>query len=127
MLTKLTMTLRTEGKALRFFLRVVSVLYILGAILHVLDILDLRLKFSEMDLVWRIWIVFLCLADFAASFGLWKNRSWGIYLFFLIAVSQIVAYVGFKTIFGDQQPLIVFHLITLALFFILGGRLKTAL
>lgn len=121
------MGLQTDGKALRFFLRVVSILYFVGAILHVMDILDLRLKFSEMNLVWRIWIVFLCAADFAASFGLWKNRIWGIYLFFLIAVSQIVAYVGFKTIFGDQQPLIVFHLISLALFFILGARLKSAL
>jgi hypothetical protein len=54
--------------------------------------------------------------DLSVAWGLWKQKTWGILFFFLVALSQLVAYIGFKKYFGPQYSLITFHLITLALY-----------
>lgn len=100
-------------------MKVLAVLYFVGGILHVMDIFDLRLKFSEMDSVWKIWIVYLCAFDLMASIGLWKTRAWGVYLFLLIPASQLIAYIAFKSFFGEQRELVLFHILTLTMFFVL--------
>lgn len=72
--------------------RVLAILYFIGFLLHLTDVFDLRLSFSNMDSLWKIWIIFL-----------------------------LVAYVGFKRIFGDQNDLVLFHIVTLLIYFGLRG------
>lgn len=103
------------------FLRVVAVFYFIGAMLHLADFFDLRLHFSEMDVIWKMWIVYLLVLDTVTAIGLWKNKFWGIAAFFVVSISQLVAYLTFRDFFGSQWPLIVFHLIALGTFFYLGG------
>ncbi len=109
---------------MKIYLRIISICYLLGAVLHALDLFDLRLKFSEMDLVWRAWIVYLLVADSAASVGLWRQKRWGVALFLVVAVSQIIAYTGFTGVFGNQLFLVLFHLTTLGFYGILRARTK---
>ena len=104
------------------FLRILAVLYFFGGVLHGADLLDLRLKFSEMGSVWKIWIIYLAMADLLASIGLWRGTRWGVILFIIIAVSQLVAYSVFQSFFGEQSFLIVFHIVTLAVFSVLYSR-----
>jgi hypothetical protein len=92
-----------------------SFCYAIGAALHLADLLDLRLKFSEMSTLWEAWILFLFFFDSMASVGLWKKRPWGVALFVFISVSQLAAYIGFRNFFGDQRFLISFHMVTLFL------------
>lgn len=107
------------------FLKILAVLYFAGALLHVLDLFDLRLKFSELENYWKVWIVYLCIMDFIAGIGLWRLEKWGIYCFLAVAVSQLVAYIGFPQYFGNQFSLIVFHLLTLIFYtFISAKKLK---
>lgn len=87
--------------------------------LYIFDIFDLRLKFSGMTLVW---IYYLVIMDLITAYGLIKLKKWGIYFFLIIALSQLVAYVVFNKYFGPQYPLIVFHLITLMIYFIFHLR-----
>jgi len=52
---------------LGLYLRILSIFYFIGFALHFADLLDWRLKFSEMDLVWKSWIGYLTVVDFAAA------------------------------------------------------------
>jgi hypothetical protein len=101
------------------FLRILSVCYFIGGVLHALDLLNMRLSFGDMVLGWKLWTVGLMLADMAASIGLWGQKNWGIILFLVIACSQLLAYIGFRSYFGDQLFLIGFHALSLLIFALL--------
>lgn len=101
---------------MKFYLRFLASIYFLGGILHVLDVFDRRLKFSEMSYVWQVWIVYLMVFDILAAIGLWQQKKWGISLFLLIAISQLIAYICFSNVFGRQNILIAIHIATLAVY-----------
>ncbi|WP_413582383.1 hypothetical protein [Bdellovibrio sp. HCB288] len=102
---------------MKIYLKFLAVFYFIGGSLHVLDLFDLRLKFSEMSFVWKAWILYLFAMDIVAAVGLWRRKNWGVALFLVVAASQLIAYIGFMNIFGHQYSLIAFHFITLALYF----------
>lgn len=102
------------------YLKILACLYFLGGILHVLDLFDLRLKFSELGNHWKIWISYLCLMDLITAVGLWRLKRWGIYCLFFVMISQLIVYIGFPNYFGNQYALITFHLIILITFVIIG-------
>ena len=104
---------------MKTYLRILALLYFFGACLHGLDLIDLRLHFSEMDFVWKAWIVYLFIFDLIASAGLWMGKRWGIATFMLVAISQLFAYLWYRSFFGDQVFLVVFHILTLTLFMVL--------
>jgi len=112
---------------IHIFLKVLSVCFLFGGILHLLDLFDLRLQFSEMNMRWKIWILYLMIFDFIAALGLWKNTRWGIAVFLLIASSQVVAYGFFQELFTPQPYLISFHLVSVCLYFILRFQTKRRL
>lgn len=112
--------MRTPNTGIKVFLRILAVIYFVGAVLHGMDLFDLRLKFSEMDLTWQTWILYLFAFDLVASIGLWKQKAWGVALFLLISISQLIAYVGFASKFGNQLPLVIFHFLTIAIFLALS-------
>lgn len=85
----------------------------MGAFLHLLDLFDLRLKFSEMPPVWQYWTLYLVLADALAAVGLITGKSFGVVVLLVVALSQLVAYTVWASVFGQQTVLIVFHVLTL--------------
>jgi uncharacterized membrane protein (DUF2068 family) len=107
------------------YLKILACLYFLGGVLHVLDLFDLRLKFSELENYWKSWISYLCIMDLITAVGLWRLKQWGIYCFLTVAISQLIAYIGFQSYFGNQYSLIVFHLVTILIFTMLrSGKLR---
>ena len=112
----------TRTLLLKFYLRIISVLYFLGTVLHILDILDLRFKFSTMTSIWKIWTVFLIIADAIAAVGLWKGKLIGECAFLLVAITQLLVYSVFLSYFGNQQELILFHSITICIYMVLKFR-----
>ena len=103
----------------KIYLRILSVFYGAGAFLHLLDIFGLRLNYAEMSLVWKAWTLFLLIADSAASLGLWNKKRWGIVMFQLIALTELIVYLTFSSTFGKQPFLVGFHILTLGLYVIL--------
>lgn len=101
---------------MKIYLRTLAALYFVGFLLHSLDVLGLRLDFQTMSMGWKVWIVYLLIADLLAAIGLWLQKPWGVGLFLFIAISQLAAYIGYKDFFGDQTELIAFHLTTLIMF-----------
>ena len=110
-------------KIMKIYLRILAVLYLIGALLHVLDLFDQRLIFSQMDSLRKAWIVYLTIGDSIAAVGLWRLKKYGEITFLVVAVSQLIAYGIFKSVFGDQTPLIIFHVVTVLLYGIL--KMKT--
>lgn len=102
---------------MKIYLRALAAFYLIGFLLHFADFFDLRLKYSEMSTGWKVWIVYLGLMDLAAAIGLWFQHTAGIVLFLIVAISQLIAYIGFRHYFGDQFSLIYFHLATLGIYF----------
>ncbi|HEY8271434.1 MAG TPA: AbiV family abortive infection protein [Pseudobdellovibrionaceae bacterium] len=102
---------------MRIYLKVLAALYFAGFIFHAADLFDARLRFSEMDSIWKTWILFLAAADLAAAVGLWRGKRFGEILFVLVAVCQLFAYLCFKSFFGNQTFLVIFHFVTLAVYF----------
>lgn len=98
------------------FLKLLAVAYLIGVLLHLMDLMDLRLAFSKMNFIWEVWIVFLFVADALAAIGLWRGRVWGISIFLTVASLQLLAYTLFSHIFGQQTPLILFHAVSLFFF-----------
>lgn len=109
---------------MKLYLRVLATLYLVGAILHVGDLLGIRLNFSEMNSVWKTWIIYLTIGDSVAAIGLWFQKKWGELAFQLIAYSQLIAYLGFRSTFGDQTELIIFHTVSLSVFYYLKYKVK---
>ena len=112
---------------MKIYLKIISTFYLIGGSLHILDLFDLRLKFSEMNSIWKVWILYLLIFDITAAVGLWRTKTWGINLFLLVAGSQLIAYIGFMNYFGPQYILIAFHLITIALYIGLKKKNPTSI
>ena len=105
------------------YLKIIAIFYGIGALLHMLDLFSLRLNFSNMTALWKIWIVFLLVADTFVALMLWKEKVAGEYIFLLIASIQLVMYGLFVNYFGNQTALIVFHAVTMGIYLILKYRL----
>lgn len=96
-----------------YYIKVLSVLYFIGFVLHVADLFDIRLKFSAMNFTWQSWIVFLTVADLITAVGLWRLHRIGILGFHVVAITQLIAYTVLAKVFGFQIEPIIFHAVTL--------------
>jgi len=104
------------SKIFYYYLKFIGLCYLVGFLLHALDLLHLRLEFSRMKPFFKLWIVYLFLADGFSVYGLFKSKIYGEVLFLIIAISQMIAYIFFKHYFGAQDFLIGFHLTTVLLY-----------
>ena len=77
-----------------------------------------------MNQIWKIWIVYLLVADPITVFLLLKKKSWGIVSFHIVAISQLIAYWGYQNIFGRQDFLVIFHILTLAIYWKIYAKEK---
>lgn len=108
--------LRLPSRAFSIFKMAVGVIYFIGFFLHALDVMSLRLNFSEIDFLWKSWILFLLIFDLIASAGLILKKFWGEIAFIMVALAQLTAYLGFSSVFGEQSFLIIFHIVCLAIY-----------
>ena len=104
---------------MKLYLRIIAIFYFFGAIIHVMDVFSLRLIFSELSNIWKFWIIFLLIADTFAAVALWKQKTVGEYVFLFVAGIQLVVYSFFTNHFGNQRLLIIFHLLTVSIYFFL--------
>lgn len=113
-------TIRANPK--KSFIYFLSASYFVGFALHTLDVFGLRLDFSHLSELHQKWIIALLVGDFLTAVLLLKKPIMGIVLFHIVAISQLVAYWGYQDIFGRQDFLIVFHVLTLAIYWKIFAR-----
>ncbi len=69
-----------------------------------------------MSPTWKLWIVSLLAFDLLTAIGLFRKRIWGEIFFLVVSCSQIFAYTQFPSVFGEQNFLILFHIVTLSIY-----------
>ena len=114
------------------YLRLLAIGYAFSALVHYGNLLGLgELPFSEMPLSWKLGDIGYALLDTVAVVGLWRRADWGIACFLLAAVSQLILYVGFPSVFAFTpaqqaaiQGLVITHVVTLLIFFVLWAIKK---
>lgn len=106
------------------YLKLLAIFYFIGFGLHVFDLLGLRLNFASMSAVWKIWIVYLTVLDFFAAVLLLYRPLVGVFLFHTVAISQLYAYLVHEDFFGRQDFLVIFHVLTLTIYWKITAREK---
>ena len=72
--------------------------------------------FQAMSTAWKIATMHLSVVDLVASVGLWMRVPWGVVVWVLAALSEIVFHTAFIGTFGGDLPIIALHLATLGTF-----------
>jgi hypothetical protein len=96
----------------------------LGALLHLADVFDLRLRLSQMNLPCKVLTYALIPLDLAAAIGLYRFKSWGVVLLVTVAIGELFCFIGFPSTFGHQDFLIGFHLLSLLTLIAFYKRVK---
>jgi hypothetical protein len=76
--------------------------------------------FQDMTTSWKIATMHLSVVDLVASVGLWMRVSWGLVVWVLAAVSEVLLHTVFIGTFGSDLPIIALHIATLAAFGVLA-------
>lgn len=76
--------------------------------------------FEQMSTAWKIATMHLSVVDLVASVGLWMRVSWGIVVWVLAAISEILFHTVFIGTFGGDLPIIALHIVTLAAFAVMA-------
>lgn len=116
----------SNDRVSRVYFRILAAFFAMGAVLHVGDLIGLRLQyrlgmgpnlaFSEMPLQFQAATVFLAIFDTLAAIGLWRLAWWGVLSFLTLAGTELIAYARFAHYFGeDMLHLAVFHGIAIRL------------
>lgn len=125
---KLKAVLRAgETPWMGIYLRVLAIAYLAGSVVHFASLLGYGvLALEEMTLADKAAAFFYAQWGAFTALGLWKRRPWGILLFFIASISQVMLYWGFPELFSstDEQRLLLqgminFHISTLAIFFMI--------
>lgn len=103
------------------YLRVLAVVYALGGLVHISNILGFgELPWSDSPTAWRVGDLVYGVIDVIAALGLWRRAPWGVVAFIVAACSQLVLYVGWPDVFAftpeqrsSLQGLVMTHIITL--------------
>ena len=118
-----------EGRVLGIYLRILAVLYALGAVVHLGNLLG----FGEVpgEVAPRLWVVLdgvYLLLDAVVAVGLWRRRWWGVALFLVAALSQLVLFLGFGSSLAHTpeqrellDQLVGLHLLTVLVYVVLRG------
>lgn len=120
-----------HDRLLHGYLHVLALLFLVGAVLHIGDLLGFRLQarlgmgdhqtFSHMPAMEQATTIFLAVFDTAVVIGLWRLQAWGVVCFLLVSLSELIAFGGFPDYFHDQDllHLMWFHLVTIGIYVIL--------
>jgi hypothetical protein len=100
----------------RVYSRILAALYLISFGLHVLDVFDLRLRFSQMGTLARGWTLYLVLGDLIAAIALWRGTVLCDLIFCLIVLGQLSVFLGWAPFLPNQNFVVSFHWITLTVF-----------
>jgi hypothetical protein len=72
--------------------------------------------FETMSTAWKIATMHLSVVDLVAAVGLWMRVPWGVVVWVLAALSEVLFHTAFIGTFGSDLPVIALHLATLVAF-----------
>jgi hypothetical protein len=102
----------------RIFLRVIALFLILFAIQYWMRLTGFfdgaDFRFDTMQPHWRYAASALAVLFPVAALGLWGGYSWGVVVWLIAALIELLMYLWFRDLFGTQILRSLFHLSALA-------------
>lgn len=90
-----------RGRILGYFLKVVALLYLLGALVHLGNLTGFNeVQPADAPFTWLVLDVFYLVLDVLVGVGLWQRTSWGVACLLVAVVSQLILYMGFPSHFA---------------------------
>ena len=105
-------------KIYRGLIPILAISYFGAASFHLLDVFDLRLHFSQMDLLEKTWTLYSLFADILVGIALVSRTRAGELLFVTILLAKIAVYLGWSDALGNQYGWVGFHLATLGAYLV---------
>ncbi len=112
---------------MKTYLRVLSVVYALGAFLHLVQFLNIsitgyEMTYSQMPPALRAMVKVLLFLDTGTAIGLWLGKKWGVTFFLMAAFGHVILYTGFSALYGGGQGIIAIHALALTGYLVLWLR-----
>lgn len=99
--------------------RLISLFLILFAVQYWASAIGISNNTARFDLMaqhWQLVTTILCVLLPVSALGLWTGSSWGVVIWLLAAITELIMYQGFPELFGEGGFRIVFHLICMLVF-----------
>ncbi|MCF6321757.1 MAG: DUF6163 family protein [Rhizobiaceae bacterium] len=110
------------------FVRLIALFYIVFTIqvwMHAIGLMGQSgMGFDTMPVHWRWIIATQCVLHPLTALGLWGLFSWGIAVWLINVAIQMVMYLLFSDLFGFEQTLVIFHVVTFVMFVIFQIALR---
>jgi hypothetical protein len=81
-------------------------------------------SFLDMSTAQQVLTAYSAIVMLAAGVGLWLGASWGTVLWLIAALSEVVAHVAFRDLFGSDWPVIGFHIAAMATYVLIAWRVS---
>lgn len=76
-------------------------------------------SFEAMITPWKILTMHMGVMSLVAAVGLWMRSAWGKVVWVYAAMVEIVVHVIFAGTFGNDWPLVIFHVLSVGIFILL--------
>ena len=106
---------------LLLLLKLFAVCYLIGAILHVLDVLGLRGP-AIMNLHQRSWLWFLLITEALSAIGLWFVKVWGLLAVLALTAAQLTVFLAWGQEHSLHTAVVVLDLASIATYFLFQMR-----
>jgi fatty acid desaturase len=113
-----------EERALVWYMRLLAIAFLAIGVYHWQSLLGAPgfVPIADMPLPRQLLTGYLAMLCLVAAVGLWMTTSWGTVVWLLVALSEIVAHVAFRDLYGPAWGAISFHLGTMAIYVVLAWR-----
>ncbi|MFK7903169.1 MAG: DUF6163 family protein [Nitratireductor sp.] len=102
------------------FYRLISLVLIYIAIVYWMGILGIshegERRFDLIALHWQYATTILCVLLPIAALGLWGGFSWGVAIWLICAITELVMYQALPHLFGQHPNIVFFHLFCMVVF-----------
>ncbi|MCB1675926.1 MAG: hypothetical protein KDI01_06520 [Halioglobus sp.] len=99
---------------MKTYLRCLSVIYGLGALLHLIQFLNIpitgrELMYAQMPPTVRAMVKVFLFLDSGTAVGLWLSKRWGVTFFLMAAFGHVILYTAFSALYGGGLGMAAIH------------------
>lgn len=106
-----------------YYMRLMALILLVSALDNWGRIIGIGGEFRTFDLLTpqrQLSTGYFAMVESVAAVGMWFGAGWGVAVWLFAAVTEIVIHVGFSDLYGPGTRTIIFHSITISLYFILA-------
>lgn len=95
---------------MKIYMRILSMVFFVGAVYHTLNFFGYPNDFVQTNLWFKAWSIFQVPLEIFAGVQILRSRPWGIYTFYILFYTKLIAYSVFSDYFAYPTSLLVFQI-----------------